>query len=191
MAVSLGKAEELIVCQDRVELVQEEVIADPDSGIVMNVKKTKVAKDVGGGRIAVQEKIELEGIKVDTGKSQSNSSKAITNRQAQSRRAAPVPPTIVIIDASPTRNPPKKPAAITSRPSATKNNNQLTSGSTSSLTSRPKTSPQSNPSSTTVNQRYSQPATNMLIKNNINDSDEASHSNKQKNKSKQQSCTVM
>ena len=68
MAVSLGKAEGLIVCKDGIAIVQEEVIADPDTGILMNVTKTQVAKDVGGGKIAVQEKIELKGIKVDTGK---------------------------------------------------------------------------------------------------------------------------
>lgn len=68
MAVSLGKAEELIICQDGAALVQQEVIANPETGLLMNVKKTKIAKDVGGGKIAVQEKIELEGIKFDTGK---------------------------------------------------------------------------------------------------------------------------
>ena len=67
MAVKLGETEAVLVTNEGVAHVKEELIADPETGVIMEVKKTKVAKNVGGGKIAVQEQIEIKGIKLEVG----------------------------------------------------------------------------------------------------------------------------
>ena len=67
MAVKLGETEAVLVTNEGVAHVTEELIANPETGVIMEVKKTKVAKNVGGGKIAVQEQIEIKEIKLEVG----------------------------------------------------------------------------------------------------------------------------
>lgn len=54
----------IAVAEDGMVAVKKEVIADPETGMLLEVEKVIVAVDAGDGRIAVREQQRIVGVQV-------------------------------------------------------------------------------------------------------------------------------